>query len=415
VLKARILSPTPAPAATASRRLRIAFLHPELGLGGAERLVVDAALELQQRGHTVALFTATHDRARAFPETTDGSLDVRVYGARLPARLVSRMQVACTIARVGWTAGKLGLGGDAFDVVVADVIPYGLPLLRGLRAVGIAASTKLVYYCHYPDQLLAPGRTGLYRLYRAPFDALEVPAMRAADRVVCNSQFTARALARLGGGDAAVVYPGVDIQKHAAVPELRGDEAMVLVLGRFDRRKNVPLVIDAVARLRATAPAAFARISLVVAGGLDPRQPEDAAVAAALTDQARRLGIADKVTLCKSPNESQRLELLARSLCVVHAAIDEHFGLVPVEAMSAARPVIAVASAGPLETIVDGATGFLREPTADAFASALATLLNDPGRAASMGRAARLHAATRFSRQAFGAALEAQLLGVVGQ
>ena len=38
--------------------MRIAFLHPDLGIGGAERLVVDAAVALQQQGHdvTVSLF-----------------------------------------------------------------------------------------------------------------------------------------------------------------------------------------------------------------------------------------------------------------------------------------------------------------------------------------------------------------------
>ena len=35
------------------KRLRIAFCHPDLGLGGAERLVVDAACELCNHGHTV--------------------------------------------------------------------------------------------------------------------------------------------------------------------------------------------------------------------------------------------------------------------------------------------------------------------------------------------------------------------------
>ena len=37
------------------RPLAIAFIHPDLGLGGAERLVVDAALELSARGHAVSL------------------------------------------------------------------------------------------------------------------------------------------------------------------------------------------------------------------------------------------------------------------------------------------------------------------------------------------------------------------------
>ena len=40
--------------------------------GGAERLIVDAALELKARGHSVHVFTAHHDRRRCFKETADG-------------------------------------------------------------------------------------------------------------------------------------------------------------------------------------------------------------------------------------------------------------------------------------------------------------------------------------------------------
>lgn len=52
--------------------LRIGFIHPDLGIGGAERLVVDAAVSLQQRGHEVVLFTSRHDPHRCFEETRDG-------------------------------------------------------------------------------------------------------------------------------------------------------------------------------------------------------------------------------------------------------------------------------------------------------------------------------------------------------
>ncbi len=48
---------------------RVAFLHPDLGIGGAERLVVDAAVALQRSGHTVRFFTSHHDPAHCFPET----------------------------------------------------------------------------------------------------------------------------------------------------------------------------------------------------------------------------------------------------------------------------------------------------------------------------------------------------------
>lgn len=55
---------------------RLAFLHPDLGLGGAERLIVDAAVGLQQRGYQVTIYTGYHDKGHAFPETTDGTLNV---------------------------------------------------------------------------------------------------------------------------------------------------------------------------------------------------------------------------------------------------------------------------------------------------------------------------------------------------
>lgn len=51
-------------AAKGARRLRIAFLHPDLGLGGAERLVVDAATELAAHGHNVDVYTAYYDPNR---------------------------------------------------------------------------------------------------------------------------------------------------------------------------------------------------------------------------------------------------------------------------------------------------------------------------------------------------------------
>jgi alpha-1,3/alpha-1,6-mannosyltransferase len=71
--------------------LRIAFIHPDLGIGtkyssdahvpklilfigGAERLVVDAAVGLQRLGHTVEIYTSHHDPAHCFDETRDGAL-----------------------------------------------------------------------------------------------------------------------------------------------------------------------------------------------------------------------------------------------------------------------------------------------------------------------------------------------------
>ena len=66
-------------------KLHVAFIHPDLGIGksfrkvkrvnsintagGAERLVVDAALGLQNEGHLVSMYTAHHDQGHCFAET----------------------------------------------------------------------------------------------------------------------------------------------------------------------------------------------------------------------------------------------------------------------------------------------------------------------------------------------------------
>lgn len=51
----------------------IAFFHPDLGIGGAERLIVDAAVGLQNRGHKVVIFTSYCDSKHCFDEARDGN------------------------------------------------------------------------------------------------------------------------------------------------------------------------------------------------------------------------------------------------------------------------------------------------------------------------------------------------------
>ena len=59
--------------------VRVVFVHPDLGIGGAERAVVDAALALKSRGHSVTFLTAHHDSSHCFQETRDGTLKASVY------------------------------------------------------------------------------------------------------------------------------------------------------------------------------------------------------------------------------------------------------------------------------------------------------------------------------------------------
>lgn len=57
--------------------MRVTFVHLDLGIGGAERLVVDAGLALKKAGHQIEFITSHHDQAHCFPETR-GELHVTV-------------------------------------------------------------------------------------------------------------------------------------------------------------------------------------------------------------------------------------------------------------------------------------------------------------------------------------------------
>ena len=182
----------------------------------------------------------------------------------------------------------------------------------------------------------------------------------------------------------------------------------VAVIGRLVEGKNVALAIDALATVRARlAPQTFAVLRLVIAGGYDARLRDCRDTVAALQAQAAALGLAGQVEIRRSPDDAELQALLARSRAVLYTPAQEHFGYVPIEAMAAGRPVVAVDAGGPTETVVDGATGFLRPPTAAAFADALHTLVADPAAADRLGAAGRARVEAQFSLDAFGERLEA--------
>jgi alpha-1,3/alpha-1,6-mannosyltransferase len=380
----------------------IVFVHPDLGLGGAERLVLDAAMELRARGHRVVLLTAACDPARAFPEAVDGSLDVRVHGRAIPHAIGGRLRAPCAIARMAWLGRALGRLEVRPDVVVCDLVAHVVPWLRR------AAQAPLALYCHHPDRLLTSATGRARRWYRAPIDRLEETGTAAADRVIVNSEFTARrlrdAFPRLRVS-TTVVYPGV---APSDCPDLSDEPPpgpiTILVMGRFSPEKRLELAVDAFARLRdRMAPPAFARMRLVLAGAYDARLPEQREVMATLEASAGAHGLATQVDIRRSPSEAERRALLGASRFLVHTHPDEHFGYAPVEAMASGRPVIAIRSGGPEETIEDGETGILCAPSPDAIAEAIARLAIDHAATARMGRAGRARVAARFSRAAFGA------------
>lgn len=261
--------PTSAP----SKTKNIVFFHPDLGIGGAERLIIDAAVALQNLGHKITIFTSYRDKNHCFDEARDGTLDVRVRGNSLiPATILGRFKILCSILRqlhllvaITWTGELAKLKPTAFFI---DQLSAGIPFLRWFWE-----DQKILFYCHFPDLLLVQGRKSWYkRIWRIGFDWLEEWGIRGADRVVVNSAFTKGVVESIWEGlggqrGIGIVYPCVDTQGEARVEAdnnpLWKDKKLLLSINRFERKKDVGLAIKAFAGLE---PKDREGVRLVIAG-----------------------------------------------------------------------------------------------------------------------------------------------------
>lgn len=147
--------------------VRIAFVHPDLGIGGAERLVVDAGLALKSRGHVVHFFTSHHDKSHCFEETRNGSLQVTAVGDWLPRHCFGYFYAFWAYVRMIYVSLYLVFFSSwRMDVVFCDQVSVCIPVLKLSKA-------RIVFYCHFPDLLLTQRKSLLKRIYRAPLDWLE--------------------------------------------------------------------------------------------------------------------------------------------------------------------------------------------------------------------------------------------------
>ncbi|KAF3522009.1 hypothetical protein F2Q69_00051852 [Brassica cretica] len=284
-----------------SKKMNIAIIHPDLGIGGAERLIVDAAVELASQGHNVHVFTSHHDKSRCFEET-----------------LWCLFVALCVL-----------LGWSSLDVVLADQVSVVVPLLKLKR------SSKVVFYCHFPDLLLAKHTTALRRMYWKPIDFLEEQTTGMADMILVNSNFTASTFAKTfkrlhaRGSRPAVLYPAVNVDQFI---EPHAYKLNFLSINRFEKKKNIDLAVSAFAILCKHKLTLSDDVTLTVAGGYDERLKENVEYLAELKSLAEKEGVSNRVSFITSCPTAERNELLSSCLCVLYTPT--HFGIVPLGAMA---------------------------------------------------------------------------------
>lgn len=354
-------------------KLKVVFLHPDLGIGGAERLVVDAAVAMKESGHSVQIITNHHSVSHCFEETKDGTLPVTVVGDWLPRTVLGKCYALCSYFRMIYAAFYLTYFSSVVpDVVFVDQISACIPVLNLMPC-------KVIFYCHYPDQLLAAHDNNLKHYYRLPLDWLEEKTTMCADIILVNSYFTLnvfkntfKSINKL----PEVVYPSINTAFFDNTETIRlenitnmGNCKFLLSVNRFERKKDLGLAIRSLGLLSDNS------IKLVLAGGYDPLNLENIEYFQELLNLVNDLDLNDRVILLKSPSDAIKISLLRHCLCLIYTPSNEHFGIVPLEAMYCSKPIVAVNNGGPKETIENGLNGYLRVAEPREFADAVEQLL----------------------------------------
>ena len=365
--------------------------------GGMNVVVLAQAMKLAKLGHRVRLITRRSDAAQDSIVEIAPGLTAHLLDAG-PARLITKGEHEALIEPFGEALYR-HLAADPADLLHAEhwysglaALPaardFGIPLVQSYHSIAAAADTPL----GDGERPEAPGRL-----------AGEQLLAREADLVITVSEAEKQTvLERLGGERVRVVLPGVDTEvfRPCGGPECaeraawlaHGGRPEVLVAGRLDPLKRFDLAIAAVAAI-----AEERRPNLRIVGAAPP---DGAAYARSLHDAVADAGMITSTSFDGALLRSALAERLRLAALVLVPSHSETYGLVALEAAASGVPVIAAATGGLREAVLDGETGVLLESDEPAvWAAAIERVLGDAALAQRMGEAARAHA-LRHSWQA---------------
>lgn len=261
-----------------------------------------------------------------------------------------------------------------------DLIEVGDPYLTAWAALGARRrlDVPVIGFYHSDLPLLVSNRMGNW--FTPNVEAYVSKLYGNFDRVLAPSQVMASKLRRLGIDNVHVQRLGVDLatfhpdhrdpglRAELGLPE---DTRLLVFAGRGSREKNLPVLLDCIQRLGKP-------YHLLLVGSHMPAH------------------VPDNVTVFDHFRPASEVaRLLASANLLVHAGDQETFGLVILEAMASAIPVVAVA-AGAFREIVDPDCGQLCAPgDGQAMATAVAEVFERD--VVALGQRARLHVEQHYN------------------
>ncbi len=347
----------------------VGLIAPEFppDIGGVETYSYELARALAALGHRVTVFTIPHAGGEAqLP-------GVPVLPLLRQRRYLDRRLLTTHPMQV-WHATNAAYGWLALEAPQVVLSVHGNDFLRPYAQVGRPDLDRLPLLWRLKGSArewvtAADIQLGRWRTQRLLHQALpRVPC------VVTNSRFTEQALLEKypgcrGHTSVGLVGVGEEFLKLELRPrEHSGPARLVTVCRLAERRKNVDLVIRALAELKDR----YAFIYTVVGDG---------ATRPALQALAADLGLGERVRFTgRVPKDELMQALSTADLFILPSSVlpgsHEGFGIAYLEANAAGAPVLAARLAGAVEAVEEGVSGmFVDEPTVPQIRDAIARFL----------------------------------------
>jgi glycosyltransferase involved in cell wall biosynthesis len=397
--------------------VRILFLN-ELSdprIGSSIRQMYQHAESLRARGHEAAVLSVTQDESKRGWTEIEGTpvyhahsdyparfrawvsldnkrvrQDVREVLAEWKPDVVHSHLIHTHLGYASLTAAREAGAGVVFTA--HDVMSFCYQKLTCFHGGEAAGGSKRDYPAHWskciPCQRLRyrPGRNARIR------EVLE----RDVDRFTVVSDELGRAISANGIRVDRTVHNAIrerdalpTAEQVAAFREARGltGKQVIAIGGRLHEQKGVAQLLKMLARL---APE-FPDVRLLVMG-------RESIYHEGFEALARELGV-DRLVVPVGWLDGDELQAAyaATDVFVTPSICFDTFGMVNLEAMEHAKPVVATAFGGSREVVVDGETGAIENPfDVAAYAEAIAKLLRDPGLSKRMGSAGRARLEAQF-------------------
>jgi glycosyltransferase involved in cell wall biosynthesis len=263
-----------------------------------------------------------------------------------------------------------------------DFSEYDLVILSSsgyiTKPVRIPKGVKVICYCHTPPRFLwgyqISAEWARYPVLKIGSEILahflrlyDQMGAKRVDQFIANSETVKARIWKHYRKEAFVVNPPVEvveIKKQTAGIKREANEKFFLVVSRIVGGKGIPMIMEAFNKLRRQPR--FKDFKLKIAGKSTGLQWESRKINAQKAEGIEFLG---------EVSEVEKIDLMARATAFLAAEQEVDFGITPVEAMAAGTPVVAFASGGYLETVIEGKTGtFFEKYEAESLVKALERL-----------------------------------------